>query len=94
MDKIPGVLQLQCAKTFGRTQNGRLLYKCIPHQKDLPAFLVPYNIKPGFDKTNVNKYVIFRFSDWVGKHPVGTIIETLGSVNDLEPFYELPNALS
>ena len=88
LDKIPGVLQLQCAKTFGRTQNGRLLYKCIPHQKDLPAFLVPYNIKPGFDKTNVNKYVIFRFSDWVGKHPVGTIIETLGSVNDLEPFYE------
>lgn len=88
LDKIPGVLQLQNSKTFGRTNNGRLLFKCIPHQKYLPAFLVPYNVKPGFDKTNVNKYVIFRFSDWVGKHPVGTIIETLGSVNELEPFYE------
>jgi len=88
MDKIPGVLQLQGSKTFGRTENGRLLFKCIPHQKGLPAFLVPYNVKPGFDKTNLNKYVIFRFGNWDGKHPVGTIIETLGSVNELEPFYE------
>ena len=88
MNKIPGVLQLHGSKTFGRTQNGRLLFKCIPHQKGLPAFLVPYNVKPGFDKTNVNKYVIFRFDNWDGKHPAGIIIETLGTANELEPFYE------
>jgi exoribonuclease R len=86
--KIAGVLQLHGNNTFGRTQNGRLLYKCIPHQKNLPAFLVPYNVKPGFDKSNVNKYVIFCFASWEQKHPHGSIVETLGNVNELTPFYE------
>jgi len=86
--KLVGVLQLYGNKTYGRTDNGRLLYKCIPHQKDLPVFLVPYNVKPGFDKSNVNKYVVFRFTNWDQKHPHGVIVETLGCVNELTPFYE------
>lgn len=88
MPKLVGVLQLRGSKTYGRTDNGRLLYKCIPHQKDLPAFLVPYDVKPGFDKSNVNKYVVFRFANWDQKHPHGLIVETLGCVNEMAPFYE------
>ena len=40
---IAGILMLEYNKTFGRTQNKkRLLYKCIPDDKQLPAFLIPY----------------------------------------------------
>jgi len=89
--KIPGVLVLDNNKTYGRTANKkRLLYKCIPDDKHLPAFLVPYEIQIGFSKSNVNKYVIFRVSEWTAnqKHPLGMIEETIGQVDQLEPFYE------
>lgn len=46
---LAGVLLLENNKTYGRTENKkRLLYKCIPDDKRLPAFLVPYDIKMGF----------------------------------------------
>ena len=66
----------------------RLLYKCIPDDKYLPAFLVPYDIKMGFQKKLINKYVVFKFQSWDDKHPHGSLIETLGDVNNLEVFYE------
>ena len=40
---IAGVLVLEGNKTYGRKKK-RLLYKCIPDDKYLPAFLVPYDI--------------------------------------------------
>jgi len=59
---IAGILLLENNKTFGRTENKkRLLYKCIPDDKHLPAFLVPYDIKIGFNKVYQNKYVILQF---------------------------------
>ena len=58
---IPGVLVLAGNKTYGRQHKlnegqtytkkrseingGKLLYKCIPDDMRLPAFLVPYEIK-------------------------------------------------
>jgi exoribonuclease R len=86
---IAGVLMLENNKTFGRTTNKkRLLYKCIPDDKRIPAFLVPYDVKIGFSKVHKNKFVIFKFDHWKEKHPHGILVETLGSVDDLDVFYE------
>ena len=86
---IAGVLQLENNKTFGRSENKkRLLYKCIPDDKHIPVFLVPYDVKLGFSKVQKNKFVIFRYDNWVDKHPHGTLLETLGDVDSLEVFYE------
>lgn len=86
---IAGVLLLENNRTFGRTNNGkRLLYKCIPNNKRLPEFLVPYSIPLGFSKDIKNKYVIFKFEHWNETHPNGILVEVLGNVNELEPYYE------
>lgn len=86
---IAGILVLENNKTYGRTENKkRLLYKCIPDDTYLPAFLVPYELKLGFSKIQKNKYVVFRFDNWDDKHPHGIITETIGDVDVLEHFYE------
>ena len=84
---IPGVLILEGNKTFGRTDNKkRLLYKCIPHNTELPIFLIPYEIKMEFSKDIKNKYVVFRFDNWDSKHPIGLLVDVLGDVNELSSF--------
>ena len=86
---IAGVLILEKNKTFGRTANKkRLLYKCIPDDKHLPAFLVAYDVKLGFSKSIPNKYVVFRFESWNDARPHGTLVETLGDVDNINVFYE------
>ena len=89
-DSIAGVLILKNNKTYGRYgANNKLLYKCIPDDQSLPSFLVPYEIKNmGFSKVFVNLYVTFQFKEWVDKHPVGVLSQTIGSVDVLENFYE------
>lgn len=87
--KLAGVLVLEGNKTYGRTANKkRLLYKCIPDDVHVPAFLVPYDVKIGFSKLQINKYVVFRFDGWQDKHPHGIIVETIGDVTNLDAFYE------
>jgi exoribonuclease R len=89
MKQLAGILILEDGKTYGRTSNGkRLLYRCIPDNNKLPIFLVPYDMKLGFSKDVKNKYVLFKFDTWIGKHPNGTIIETIGDVTDLYCYYE------
>jgi exoribonuclease R len=86
---IAGVLILENNKTFGRTANKkRLLYKCIPDDKHLPIFLIPYDLPVGFSKTFVNKYVLFKYESWNNVHPQGILVDTLGDVNDPTIFYE------
>jgi len=86
---IAGVLILEGNKTYGRTSNKkRLLYKCIPDDPRLPIFIIPYEIKIGFSKVYKNKFVTFQFSNWDGKHPQGTLLETIGDIDNLESFYE------
>lgn len=86
---IAGVLQLENNKTFGRTTNKkRLLYKCIPDDKHLPSFLIPFDIKMQFSKVLKNKYVVFKYDNWNDKHPHGILHETIGDVDLLEAFYE------
>lgn len=88
-DTIAGVLVLEDNKTYGRVSNNkRLLYKCIPDDKYLPTFLIPYDIKIGFQKKMLNKYVIFKYDHWNEKHPRGILLNALGNVDSLEVFYE------
>ena len=86
---IPGVIILKNNKTYGRSQNGKLLYKCIPDDKRLPAFLVPYEMKNiGFSKVYTNQYITFNYVNWDDKHPRGVISQTIGCVEILDNFYE------
>lgn len=86
---IAGVLQLESNKTFGRTANNkRLLYKCIPDNKNFPVFLIPYEVKASFSKSLKNKYVVFKYDNWNDKHPNGVLVETIGDVDKIENFYE------
>ena len=82
---LAGVLILN--KTYGRSGK-RLLYKCIPDNRTLPVFLVPYTIDASFSKVVNNKYIVFRFVDWDNQHPHGEIKDTLGDVDSLEAFNE------
>jgi hypothetical protein len=86
---IPGVLVLKHNKTYGRHTNGKLLYKCIPDDPKIPAFLVPYEMKNmGFSKVFMNSYVTFCFSEWTQKHPLGVIHQVIGPIDELVNFYE------
>ena len=58
-----GILILQGNKTFGKAAKGRLYYKCIPNDKTLPVFLIPYELRIGFSKNHMNKYVTFKFNN-------------------------------
>jgi len=88
---MPGVLIINGNKTYGRQnkKNGKLLYKCIPDDMRLPAFLVPYEIKNvGFSKVFVNLYVTFSYVEWNDKHPLGVLNQVIGTVDVLDNFYE------
>jgi exoribonuclease R len=86
---MPAVLIISGNKTYGRTKNGKLLYKCVPDDRRLPPFLVPYEIKNvGFSKVFVNLYVTFSFAEWSDKHPIGVLTNVIGPVDILDNFYE------
>ena len=87
MSCIPGVLVLQGNRTYGKYKN-RSLYQCIPDDKRIPTFLVPYKVKANFNKLQYNVYVTFKYDTWCVKHPRGTLTNVLVSVNKLEIFYE------
>lgn len=84
---IPGILVLQNNKTFGKHKD-KFLYKCIPDDKNLPIFIVPYKIRHGFNKAHKNKYIVFMFKSWINKHPRGQIVNVMGDVDCLDNFYE------
>ena len=84
---IPGVLVLASKKTYGRSGK-KMLYQCQPDDKHLPSFLIPYQEKAKFSKNPSNMYVTFEFAEWSGKHPIGRLTNSLGSVDDLSSFYE------
>lgn len=85
--QMPGVLLLD-SNIYGKHKN-KYLYKCIPDDKHMPIFLVPYEEKHiGFSKKKVNKYVTFQFKVWDNNHPEAIIKNNIGSVEELENFYE------
>ena len=87
MKNIPGVLVLYSGKTYGKLKN-RFYYKCIPDDRRLPMFLIPYNEKNVFEKKRYDKYIVFEFHSWNEKHPTGRITNSLGPIHSLNSFYE------
>ena len=83
---ISGVLILN-GTTYGKNKT-KFLYKCIPDNKYLPAFLIPYKIPLNYSKDIINIYIIFKYNHWNNKHPHGTLLNNLGSVNVLSNYYE------
>ena len=84
---IPGIL-VTSGNTYGRFKN-KLYYKCIPNDKSLPVFLVPYQEKNiNFNKSKIDKFVLFLYDKWKDKHPTGKLHQTLGDVNDMSAFEE------
>jgi len=74
------------SRTYGRTENGKkLLYKCVPDDRNLPHLLVPYQIQTSFNKSHKDKYILFRCADWTKP---GEITETIGDVDSAEAFNE------
>ena len=89
--KIPlaGILVLDGNRSFGRTaKTHKLLYKCIPDDRHLPTFLVPYDPPIRFSKVLKNKYVVFQFDHWDDQHPRAKLTTTIGDVDQLDSFYE------
>ena len=87
MKNIPGVLVLEKNKTYGK-RKGKLLYKCIPDDRRLPIFLITYKMKYAFNKNIGNKYIVFTFLEWNDKHPIASIKQIIGDVDQLYSFYE------
>ena len=89
-DNIPGIL-LTTGKTYGRSKQGKgkFYYKCIPNNRTIPAFLISYEQKTaGFNKNTTNQYVLFKYKEWTGKHPIGVLTNHIGAITNLEKFYE------
>jgi len=87
--QLAGVLILKNNKTYGRAENGKLLYKCVPDNAQLPCFLIPYEMKNmGFSKVFSNQYITFEYQKWTEKFPQGKIVQLIGSVDDVDHFYE------
>ena len=97
-ENIPAVLILTNNKTYGRENkhkednkihSGKLLYKCIPDDTRIPAFLVPYEIKQlGFSKVFTNMYVTIHYKHWQNIHPYANLSQTIGTIDVLNNYYE------
>ncbi len=87
---IPGILVMVGNKSYGKhPTNSKTYYKCVPDDKRIPAFLIPYEYKQSvFSKLPHNLYVTFSFLSWDKKHPVGKLIQNLGAVNETANYYE------
>ena len=82
---MAGVLLLD--RNYG-SQGNKTLYKCVPNDSKLPIFLVPYEIKnTTFEKTVKKIYVLFKFCNWINKHPIGSIDVLIGSISVLKNYY-------
>jgi hypothetical protein len=97
-ENIPAVLILTNNKTYGREikhkednklHSGKLLYKCIPDDTRIPAFLVPYEIKQlGFSKVFTNMYVTIHYKHWQNTHPYANLSQNIGTIDVLNNYYE------
>lgn len=89
-ETIHGVL-LTSGKTYGRSniinKKSKLLYKCVPNDKTMPCFLIPFEEKNiGFSKNKRDKYITFRIKEWTDKHPIGTLTNNFGDVDNINNY--------
>ena len=79
--ELCGILILENNKTYGKNKD-KYLYKCVPNDKTLPTFYVPYKIIMEFSKMFENKYVTFTFNKWEqDEKPIGSLTNVIGGMN-------------
>ena len=90
-----GVLILKNNRTYGRYKNNpknKLLYKCVPDNRNAPTVLVPYEMKRiEFSKSFTNLYVTFHIetlNDDAKGHSIAKLDSTIGPVDVLAHYYE------
>lgn len=84
---IPAIVNF--SKMYGKTANNAYYYKATPDDTRIPEFLVPIKSKKNsFVKHLKNKYIIIKYDHWNQKHPVASIVCTIGTVEVLSHFYE------
>jgi len=90
-----GVLILKNNRTYGRYKNNpknKLLYKCVPDDRESPTVLVPYEMKRiEFSKSFTNLYVTFHIetlNDDAKGHSIAKLDSTIGPVDVLAHYYE------
>jgi exoribonuclease R len=89
---LTGILILENNKTYGREKKekgkiGKLLYKVIPNDISLPFCLIPYEINNlGFDKNIKNQFVTFKWKHWIEKHPIVSMVQLIGTVDDIKNY--------
>lgn len=89
MKNIPCILDFK-GSTHGRLKD-KLFYRCIPNDKTIPQFIVPYETKTtGLSKNKINKYVLIQLKEWSSqdKHPIGILTNTLGDVDNYDAYCE------
>ena len=70
---------------YGRSKK-KLIYQCIPYDKELKPVLIPYEIKKySFKKRIEPIYIVFRYTD--EKKDYGIIVETIGTIDKKENYY-------
>ena len=84
-NSIAAILKID--NMYGK-EGRKMLYKCIPYNKNLPICLVPYEEKNGFSKKRVHKYVLVKFKHWRDKHPIVTLTQTFGTIDNLSCLYD------
>ena len=80
-----GILQLNSSTFHGRHKT-KLLYSCIPYDKNLPIFYIPYKPKYNFSKNTENLYVRFELKEFINK-PIGLLTEVIGIVSSIHHYY-------
>ena len=87
VEHIPAIL-VHSGSTFGRHKD-KLIYKCVPYNRSLPIFLVPFGEKTvGLSKSKIDYFVTIKYKSWDDKHPTATIQNTLGQVSDMDAYTE------
>lgn len=83
-ENITGVVVLNNT-TYGKYKN-KFLYKCIPTNKNLPNFLIPFEKKYNFYKNPEKLYILFKYDSWNTSHPQGILLETFGNVENFSAY--------
>lgn len=78
-----GILYLNII--YGRVKK-KLIYKCIPYNKDEGDVFIPYEIKKyNYEKKNEGLYIIYKYDKENKKN--GILEETIGSITNKENYY-------
>jgi exoribonuclease R len=91
LNYIVGILDITSNIKYG-FYNDKMLYLFHPTNKKITNFYIPYSLKNQSKDKIVNKklYIVIQFKEWkiTDKLPIGTLIDIIGNVGDIDSEYE------